>query len=106
MRTLLLVGVALASVALVAGCGVMAMAPVVAPITIDLKGPVQVADNQVKATKTGVSEAMGVILVAVGDASIQKAAQNGGITRIHHVDSETLNVLGIYARYRTVVYGE
>jgi hypothetical protein len=43
---------------------------------------------------------------ATGDASITAAATNGGITKIHHVDHETLNILGIYARYVTVVHGE
>jgi hypothetical protein len=42
----------------------------------------------------------------MGDASISAAAQNGGITRIHHVDHETMNILGIYAKYTTIVYGE
>jgi len=43
---------------------------------------------------------------ATGDASISAAAASGGISRIHHVDHETLNILGIYAKYTTVVYGE
>ena len=33
-------------------------------------------------------------------------ATNGGINRIHHVDHETTNILGIYAKYVTIVYGE
>jgi hypothetical protein len=32
--------------------------------------------------------------------------RNGGITRIHHVDHETSNILGVYAKYTTIVYGE
>jgi hypothetical protein len=38
--------------------------------------------------------------------SRRAAMQNGGITRIHHVDHETLNILGIYAKYTTIVHGE
>jgi len=32
--------------------------------------------------------------------------KNGGITRIHHIDYETLGILGVYAKYTTIVYGE
>jgi len=42
----------------------------------------------------------------MGDASIQAAMQNGGITKIHHVDYKVTSVLGVYATYTTVVYGE
>ena len=45
-------------------------------------------------------------LVAVGDCSIEAAARAAGITEIHHVDYETLSVLGIYAEFVTIVYGE
>ena len=38
-----------------------------------------------------------------GDASISAAMKNGGITRVHHVDNETTNLLGIYAKYVTIV---
>ena len=42
---------------------------------------------------------------AVGDASVETAAKNGGITKIHHVDYETQSILGVIADYTTVVYG-
>jgi hypothetical protein len=54
----------------------------------------------------GRAEAWGILVFATGDASIATAATNGGIKRIHHVDHETTNILGIYAKYVTVVYGE
>jgi len=43
---------------------------------------------------------------ATGDASISAAMRNGKITRIHHVDHETFSILGVYAKYTTIVYGE
>ena len=43
--------------------------------------------------------------IATGDASIQTAAQNGGITEIHHVDYEAQNVAGVIADFTVVVYG-
>lgn len=45
-------------------------------------------------------------LVATGDASIEAAAKAGGITKIHHVDFENFSILGIYATFTTVVYGD
>lgn len=87
------------------GCHSMALGPVVAPLTINMKGPVS-AGPAAQSPKVGRAEAWGVLVFATGDASISAAMQNGGITRIHHVDYETLNVLGIYARYTTIVYGE
>lgn len=87
------------------GC-TMANGPVAAAITMDLKGPVGGVDNGADATKVGKAKAEGIIFVGMGDASIATAAKNGGITDIHHVDSETTNILGIYSRYVTVVYGE
>ena len=58
------------------------------------------------AGKVGTSESTAIICFATGDSSIQKAMQNGGITRIHHVDCKVFSVLGLYAKYTTVVYGE
>ena len=45
-------------------------------------------------------------LVSGGDSSIMAAASAGGINRIHHVDYEVFNFLGIVASHTTVVYGE
>ena len=56
--------------------------------------------------KVGTSESTAIICFATGDSSIQKAMQNGGITKIHHVDAKIFQVLGLYAKYTTVVYGE
>jgi hypothetical protein len=48
-----------------------------------------------------------VWIVALGDCSVQAAMKNGGISKIHHVDSEINSyVLGIYTKFTTVVYGE
>jgi ABC-type nitrate/sulfonate/bicarbonate transport system substrate-binding protein len=90
--------------ALITGCA-LAHGPVVAPVTIDMKGPVS-AGPAMTASKTGRAEAWGIVVFATGDASISAAARNGGITRIHHVDHETMNILGFYAKNTTIVYGE
>jgi hypothetical protein len=44
-------------------------------------------------------------LVAVGDASIETARRNGGITAITSVDRQTSNVLFLYSKHCTIVRG-
>lgn len=58
-------------------------------------------------TKVGRAKAMGILgLVAIGDASITAASAAGGIKNVTHVDVETMNILGLYVEYTTVVYGD
>jgi hypothetical protein len=42
---------------------------------------------------------------ASGDATIETARRNGGITLITSVDEESSSILGVYAEYCTVVRG-
>lgn len=89
---------------LISGC-VMTSGAVTGPIMVT-KSPMQVGDSTVGASKVGRAEAQGIIIVAFGDATISTAMRNGGITKIHHVDSEETGVLGIYAKKTIIVYGE
>lgn len=41
-----------------------------------------------------------------GDHGIDKAAKNGGIKKISHVDVQTDNILFLYTKQTTKVYGE
>ena len=50
--------------------------------------------------------AEGIILFSQGDASIAAAMKNGGITKIHHIDTEEMYVLGVYAKETIHVYGD
>jgi TRL-like protein family len=86
------------------GCAV-SHGPVTTGLVFDMKGPVAVG-SATGSTKVGRAEAWGIVVYGAGDASIAAAMKNGGITRIHHVDNETTNILGIYAKYVTIVYGE
>jgi len=95
----------LASLAVAAGC-TMPRGPILASLAVNEKGPVAGFSPDAKSTRQGVAVAEGVILVGFGDASISAAKIQGGISKIHHVDSETLNIFGIYSRYKTIVYGE
>lgn len=67
----------------------------------------QIATSNEVGTKVGESSTIGVLgLVSVGDASIQKAAKQAGISKISHVDVKKTSVLGLFASYKTIVYGE
>jgi len=87
------------------GC-VMVSTPVYGGLFTQTKGAVSGVDNTVGQGKVGKAEAEGIIIVGTGDASIKTAMENGGITKIHHVDHESFSVLGVYAKYTTIVYGE
>ena len=95
---------AISCAGLLGGC-VMGHAPVTAGITLNERGPVS-AGTAAGQSKVGRATAVGILVYAHGDASISAAMANGGITRIHHVDHETLNILGLYGKYTTIVYGE
>lgn len=76
---------------------------------MDVKLPLdQDLDRTQLGSKRGESQAQSVLgLVAWGDAGTQAAARDGGITEIRHADQERFAILGfVYARYRTIVYGE
>lgn len=87
------------------GCAVAPNSAILAPVC-QTKSPVAVGDTSVSPDKVGTSRAEGILILGFGDATISAAMEEGNITRIHHVDSEELNVLGIYARKTVKVYGE
>ena len=59
-------------------------------------------------SKVGRSQAQSILgLVAWGDAGTQAAARDGGITTLNHFDKDFFSILlFVYARQRTVVYGD
>lgn len=69
--------------------------------------PVAATSNPV-GNKCGIAKTTTVLTIFGGsaDCGINKAAKNGGITRISHVDSFTKNYLGIVTIYGVRVYGE
>ncbi len=69
--------------------------------------PVTATSNPVGA-KMGTSQGFVLLgFLAFGqDASILKAAKNGGITRISTVDMKVFNALNIFTQYTTIVSGE
>lgn len=98
------------TVGTVIGCILGSCAMALSPITgfgyTDVNSPVTVTSNS-SSSKVGSSEATSILgIVATGDASIDTAAKNAGITKIHHVDQHAYSILGIYAKYTIYVYGE
>lgn len=101
----LLLGVlAVAGILMLGGC-VQALGPISGGVTLEMKGPVSMGPAPTGG-KVGTATAIGYVAYSFGDASISAAMKQGEIQRVHHVDCEVMNVLGCYARYTTVVYGE
>jgi uncharacterized protein YdbL (DUF1318 family) len=69
--------------------------------------PVTATSNTV-GMKVGSSKATGYlgVLFFGQDASVQKAAKNGGITKISTVDIKHTSILGLVVTYETIVTGE
>lgn len=110
MRTVFLLLASLSLLA-VSGCANYYVAPVMPPggwIYSDIKAPM---DTDVQKTpvspKSGEASSMSILgAVATGDASVRTAAANGDIKTIDHVDYTFFNVLGVYSKFTTKVYGE
>lgn len=99
----LLAGIFACTALLSVGC---AKSPVVGGIYTDVKDGLAVTGNA-GSSKVGTAEVKGYVgLVALGDASIQTAAREAGITRIHHVDYQTKSYVGVYTIYTIIVYGD
>lgn len=78
-------------------------------IYTDITAPLDynMEETRTSGLRSGRAETMSVLrLVALGDASINAAARSGNLQTVHHADYEYFNVLFVYERYRTIVYGE
>jgi hypothetical protein len=76
---------------------------------INIKTPFDTdLDKTELGSKRGTAEAYSLLwLVSWGDASYATAAKNGGITVMKHADQEMQQILlGLYTRWRVVVYGD
>jgi hypothetical protein len=64
-------------------------------------------DPTAKPEKLGKAKATSILgIVGTGDAGIQKAMESKGITKIHHVEHRAMHILGFYAEWEVLVYGE
>ncbi len=88
------------------GCA-QTSSPVFGGLYTGVSGPVTATPASGQATKMGTGKATSILgLIATGDASINSAAQAAGITTIHHVDFRATSILGLFASYEVIVYGE
>lgn len=87
------------------GCASATM-PVTGFLYGNVSAPLTATVSSEKPTRVGRASARSLFgVIASGDASIQTAARNGGITEIHHVDYESQNFFGVLAEFTVVVYG-
>ena len=108
MRKVLNTVLLIALVAGLSGC-VIVRAPVMPPMGLmyqNTRAPLDVDYDSSKLGKKGSASTECVLgLFSWGDASTEAAAQNGGVTTINHADYDFFNVLSVYAKYTTTVYG-
>ncbi|MCY1080530.1 TRL-like family protein [Archangium lansingense] len=62
-------------------------------------------------TKLGSKSSEGCVtsilgLITTGDAGVHETARKANISRVSHIDYRFENILGIYAKYCAIVYGE
>ncbi len=75
-------------------------------IYTNVKGPVAVTASSAN-VKHGSASCVNVLgIIALGDCSIQAAMNNGGITKIQHVDHKSKSILSLVSWYTTDVYGK
>lgn len=87
------------------GCAI-ATTPVSGFLFTDVQAPLTATSNP-SYSKVGKATCSSILgWIALGDCSIETAAKNAKITKIHHVDYKTQNFLGIYATFTVYVYGE
>ena len=93
--------------ALASGCVCVGPSNAKSLLTLDVQSPdMSFVDNSVKPVKKGVATATGTLVFVEGDASLKAAMENGGITKVHHVDYKVKNILGIIGSTTTIVWGE
>ena len=57
-------------------------------------------------SKVGQADVLSILgVVALGDAGIEKAAKEAGITKVSHVDKKTFSILGVFTKVTYTVYG-
>ena len=88
-----------------AGCA-MVQSPVNGYLVTEIRGPITATSSSTY-SKKGTASCTSVFgLFAYGNASIEAAAKQAGITKIHHIDYGSSSFFGIYATFKVYVYGE
>ena len=104
-KSIIFVGL-IAIALLLMGCAATVSSPLPGFLYTDVQAPLAVTSNS-GSSKVGTAEAVSILgFFASGNAGIDAAAKQGGITKIQYVDYHAKNILGIYAKYTVYVYGE
>lgn len=93
------------SVFVFAGCATSFRSPVTGFLYNDTKAGLTASSNQTgnRIGEACVTSILG--LVATGDASIETARRNGGVTMISSVDESVNSIMGVYTKYCSIVRG-
>jgi hypothetical protein len=104
MRKASLLGVLLFLVSMICSCAYV-HSPALGIVYTDVKAPLAIDGGS--GTVEGQACASSILgLIATGDASIEAAKSNAGISEVSFVDYHSTNILGIYAKYCTIVKGK
>ena len=103
--------VSVVAIALLTGCGALvAPSPLLGLIYTDIDAPytrLQTHLEDAQHMKIGTTYCESYLgLIAVGDCSMKTAMDNGNITKVHHVDYHTKNIIGVYIRHTVIVHGQ
>lgn len=91
------------AIALFTGCG--ALGAYNGALYTDVNTPLA-ATSASGASKEGKATCSNILgLIALGDCSVNKAAQEGSISQIKSVDSKVWSILGLYTTSTTIVKG-
>ena len=90
---------------LTTACSTSTRQPVTGIFYSDVKATENVTSNAA-APKKGEACAQSILGFASGDASMETAKKEGGITQVSYVDNYSNSILGVYAKYCLVVYGK
>jgi hypothetical protein len=106
MKKYALVVLPLVSAAVMSGCAAMSTrSPVTGFLYSDNQTAIAATSNQA-GNRVGEACATSILgLVGTGDASIEAARRNGGITMITSVDAKNEAYVGVYAKTCTIVRG-
>ena len=111
MRKILLLATLVAVCITMTGCGAMLAVGGGGILYQDTKAPAAAlayyGPTATQGMKTGTGSFTSILgILATGDASLDAAMRSGGITKLHHVDTEVTSILGIISTYKIIVYGE
>jgi hypothetical protein len=105
MKKLLAVPFVLMGLTGCAGIAFMGQGVPSGAIYADAQTPIMATENQI-GKKKGEACAVSILgIITTGDASIRAAADAGGVKEMSAIDAKITNILGIWAKYCTVVSG-